>query len=531
MNSFAGTLALTRLALRRSRLILAGWLALFAAMAAISASATVDLYPTLTSRVEAADTLNRSQALVAFFGRIYDPASIGAISMIKMGGFGAVFVAMLAVILVVRQTRGDEEAGRTELLGATATGRFAPLTAALILVGLANLALAVLTAAALAGSRLPVDGSIAFGLAWAGVGLAFGAIAAVVVQLTTSARTATSLSAAILATVYVVRAVGDTASEGGPRWISWLSPIGWGQQFRPYAGNRWWVLLITIGFTIVVVSAAFVLTAHRDLGTGVLAVRAGPATASPLLRSPLGLAWRLHRVAFVGWAVAFALTGALLGNMASSVGDFINSPEARDFFLKLGGEKALTDAFLAIELRFAGILAAAYGISVVARLAAEETELRAEPVLATAVGRLRWAASHIVIALAGTTALMVLVGAAAGSAHGAVVGDMSRAGAVIGAALVQLPAAWFLVAIEVAAFGVAPRASAFGWVALAAFILLGELGPLLNLNHWIMDLSPFAHTPKLPGGVFSTTPIIALVAIGAAIAAAGLVALRRRDIT
>ncbi len=82
------------------------------------------------------------------YGRIYDPSSLGALAMIKTGSLGAVFVAMLTVVLVVRHTRADEEAGRAELLGGTALGRRAPLAAALAVALIANLVLAVLTAAA-----------------------------------------------------------------------------------------------------------------------------------------------------------------------------------------------------------------------------------------------------------------------------------------------------------------------------------------------------------------------------------------------
>jgi ABC-2 type transport system permease protein len=352
----------------------------------------------------------------------------------------------------------------------------------------------------------------------------------VAAQLTTSARTATAISAAILGCVYVLRAVGDAAALAGLRWLTWLSPIGWAQQFRPYAGNRWWVLLITVGFAVVVAVAALALAARRDLGAGLLSERSGPASAGRSLRSPLALAWRLHRGALLGWAVGFALVGALVGGLAANVEGFLNNPNARDLITSLGGEKGLVDAFLALELAFAGIVASAYGIQVVMRLRAEEVGLRAEPVLATAVSRVRWAMSHLVIALAGTTLLMVLAGAGAGLVRGAQTGAVGEAVRVFSAALVQLPAAWVLAAIVVAAFGLAPRFGVAGWVALAGFVVLGELGPLFGFSQWVLDISPFAHVPKLPGGAFSPAPLVALTAIAALLVAAGLVGLRRRDI-
>ena len=48
----------------------------------------------------------------------------------------------------------------------------------------------------------------------------------------------------VLAVAYLVRAVGDVSGDAEmPSPLSWLSPIGWGQQVRPYAGDRFAVLL------------------------------------------------------------------------------------------------------------------------------------------------------------------------------------------------------------------------------------------------------------------------------------------------
>ena len=530
MTGLVGTGSLLRLALRRDRVMLSAWILIFVVMAAGSASATIGLYGTVESRIAAADSINNSPSLVALYGLIYDESSIGALSMIKMGAFGGALVAVLAILLVIRHTRSEEEAGRLELVGSAVVGRHAPLAAAVLLTVTANVLLALLTFLGLVGTGLSASGSFAFGLAWASIGIAFTAVAAVAAQVTDSARAAISMAVAFLGFVYVLRAVGDTAGDGAAAWLRWLSPIGWGQQVRAYQGDRWWVLLIPVAFFVVLTAAAHALVERRDHGAGLLPTRLGPATAGRSLRGPLGLAWRLQRGALLGWAAGFVLVGLVFGNVASNVGDFLDSPGAKDLIQKLGGVRGLTDAFMSTELGMAGVIASVYAVQAVLRLRSEESELRSEPVLATKVGRIPWAWSHIVIALLGSAILLIAAGLAAGLAYGmqtGIAGDFWR---VLAAAVVRVPAAWVIAAIVVAAFGFAPRAVVIGWVALVTFLVLGEFGPLFGLDQWVMNLSPYAHVPRLPGGNFSSAPLVWLVALAAVLIAAGLAAFRRRDV-
>jgi polyether ionophore transport system permease protein len=530
MSGLVGTGSLVRLALRRDRVILAVWILIFVAIAAGSASATVGLYDTVQARMAAASSINNTPSLVALYGLIYDESSLGALSLIKLGAFGGALVSVLAILIVIRHTRAEEETGRLELVGSAVVGRHAALAAALIVTVGAILALGLLTTLGLVGAGLPAAGSLAFGLAWASIGIAFAAVAAVAAQVTESARAAIGLAVAFLGVVYVLRAVGDTAGDGAAAWVRWLSPIGWGQQVRPYQGDRWWVLAIPAVFFLLVAAAAYALVERRDHGAGLLPQRPGPATATATLRGPLGLAWRLHRGALVGWAAGFVLLGLVFGNIASNIGNFLGSPAARDLIQKLGGVKSLTDAFMSTELGIVGVIASVYGVQVVMRLRSEESELRSEPVLATTVGRISWAWSHITVALLGTAALLVCAGLGGGLTYAAQTGNTGDFWRVLAAAVVRVPAAWVMAGIVVTAFGLAPRAVVAGWVALVAFLLLGELGPLFGLNQWVMDLSPYAHVPRLPGANFTALPLIGLVVVAAAFTAAGLAGFRRRDI-
>jgi ABC-2 type transport system permease protein len=529
VSAVAGTGPLLGVAIRRDRLVAAASVATFALIAGYSARATIDLYPTTASRVSASESINRSRALVALYGRIAEPSSVGALSVVKTASMGAVFVALLAIVLVVRHTRADEERGLAELVGAGATGREAPLVAAFAVVAVTAAALAVCSAAALVAADLPSSGSLAFGLAVGGVALVFGSIAAIAAQVATTGRAAIALSAAVLGTSFVLRAVGDTVGAGG-RWAVWLSPLGWVGEVRAYDGDRWWVLGIMVAFAATCAGVAWRLRAGRDLGAGLLAVRPGAAAASPRLRSAGALAWRLHRTSLAGWAVGFAGLGVLAGSLASSVGDFVNTSSSRDFIEKLGGRHGLTDAYLATELGVAAVVAAAYGIQAVLRLRTEEASGRAEPLLAASLSRVRWAAGHFVVAYAGVAALLAVVGAAAGAADAIATGDAGDGWRVLGAAVAQVPAAWVVVGIAVALVGLAPRQAPASWAALAAFVLLGEFGPLFGVPRAVMDLSPFTHVAHLPGGTLRVPPVVALLAVAGGLSAAGLVGLRRRDL-
>ena len=117
-------------------------------------------------------------------------------------------------------------------------------------------------------------------------------------------------------------------------------------------------------------------------------------------------------------------------------------------------------------------------------------------------------------------------------ANGTKTGDLAHSfGRVFAAALVQIPAIWVLVGIVALLFGVVPRWSPFAWVLLVAFLLLGEFGSLFELNRRVMDISPYAHVPKLPGGQMTVMPLIWLGVIALVLTVAGVAGFRRRDIT
>jgi ABC-2 type transport system permease protein len=299
---------------------------------------------------------------------------------------------------------------------------------------------------------------------------------------------------------------------------------------RPFAGERWWVLGLGLAFTVVATAGAYRLVAVRDLGAGVLADRPGPANAGAWLTTSPGLAFRLQRGVLLAWTAGFLLMGLIVGGLASSVSSFLDSPAAKDMLAKLGGQSGLLDSFFGTELSVQAIIVSIFAIQSVLRLRSEESGLRAEPLLATAVGRRRWAAGHILVAVLGSVWLLLVSGLAMGVTAAGTLHDGSQIGRVVAGAAVQIPSVLVMAGIAVAAFGLVPRLVAAAWALLVAFLLVGELGPLFGLDQRVMDLSPFAHTPRLPGGPFSWTPLVWLTVIGVGLIGIGLEAFRRRDL-
>jgi len=531
-TGLAGTGQLTRLAVRRDRIGVPA--ALYVIVAAVTGTAYTfkKLYPTAAGRAALAATGEGNPAFRFLYGRLYGD-SLGSLTTWRYGIWAGIFASLMTIIVVIRHTRTDEEAGRLELVGSAVVGRQAALASALLTAVSACVLMALLLCITLPLVALPAAGAAALALAVGACGLAFAGIAAVAAQLTSNARAARGIALGALGVAFVLRGVGDSAGPSGPSWLSWASPLAWIQFTRPFAAERWWVLALPLATFALGVTAAFVLAARRDLGAGLLPDRDGRATASRLLSSPFGLAWRLEWATLLGWATGYAFTFAACGAAAKGIGQLFGTSSAlQREFTRLGGQAAIVNAYLAALMLLAGLVAAAYATSTVLRLRGEETGELAEPVLATTTSRVRWALGYITVAVAGTVVLMAVAGLATGLGYGLRVGSAGhQAAQMLGAAFAQLPAALAVAAVAVLLFGLWPEAAVPGaWTVVGVAVLIELFGQVLQLSHWVLDISPFTHTPRMPGGTVTAAPLLWLSLAALAFTTAGLVGLRRRDI-
>lgn len=521
-GQLTGTGTLLRLALRRDRIMMPIWVIVLGGSFSSVGKSLSSLYDTAAQRAELAASMNGNSSLRAVYGPVFND-SVGGLVTWRMVGFGAAMAAVMSLIIVIRHTREEEETGRQEMLSAAMVGRRAPLTSALLAALIADAALALVIVAGMAGSGAGGAGAVALALAVAGIGALFACTAAIAAQLTESARLAKGLTAAVIGAAFVLKAAGDSSTDDASSVLNWLSPIGWAENVRAYADERWWVLLVIGAAVLIQGGIAYVLAGRRDVGMSFLPARPGPATGR--ISTAFGLALRLQRGALIGWTLSFAAVGAVFGGLTGGAADLVGTNEkTKEIFERMGGQAGLTDAFLAAMVGMLGMVAALYIVASVLRLHGEETAGRAEPVLAGGVSRSGWAAGHLVIAFGGAALIMAVggLGLAAGYGH--------ELPAVLGASLAQLPAVWLLGGLTVLLYGALPKAAVASWGVVGICLALGWIGPAVNMPQPVMNLSPFSHLPKLPGTEMQWPPALWLTTGAVILVAAGLGALRRRDV-
>jgi putative exporter of polyketide antibiotics len=451
----------------------------------------------------------------------------------------ALLAAFMSTFLAVRHTRGDEEAGRAELVAATPAARTLPFAATAVHGILANVLLGALTAGAFLAVGLDAHGSLLAGAAVGAVGVAFLGVGLFSAQLMRTSRGANGVAVWTLVLTFVVAGIGNaigTPSDDLTRmessWLTWLSPFGWGENTRAFDENLWWPALLCVGAGAVLIAVSAVLVSARDLGGSFIAERRGRADASAALSTPTALMWRLTRGAVIGWTVGGLLVGLLSTSLASIVQDVgASNPAVEQILRQISGEGSIEQGTVTTFFTMLGVLAACAAVQVVCRARQEEVHGTAEPLLAAPVGRVRWLAGYLLVGL--VAIVLVVAAAMAGAAAGIASqdGDMDLMRTVLVTGAGQVAAASVFLVVTALAFVLAPRVTIpLGWTLVLLGMTLGLFGPLFQFPEWLVHLSPIAVTPFVDGDEIDLRGLWWLVLAAGAGAAAALGLMRRRQL-
>lgn len=487
-------------------------------------------YPTVVDRVGFARSFGSNKALELFYGTPHDLLSVGGYAAWRVGGVASIFAGVFGLLAAVRALRAEEDAGRQELVLAGSLSRRTAYLAALgaVAAGAALLWLGLFLG--LAGAGLAMGSSAFLALATTSPVAVFAGLGALASQLAPSRRLALELATGSLAAAFMLRVIGDTSSSFG--WVRWATPLGWSEEARAFTGARPWVLALPVVTTTLLLVAAGLINARRDVGTGLLQARDSSRPRLGLLSSPTALAVRSERGGIAVWMTGTGVFAAVIGVLSTSFTDKNIPASLRQQLAKLGAASITTPAgaigfyFLLFVLTIS-----LFACSQIASARREEAEQRLETLFALPFGRRRWLAGRLLVAAAGAVlvslaaALCTWAGAAAQSA-GVSLPRLLEAGANC------LPASLLFLSLGALAFALAPRAAggiAYGIVSVAFVWQL--LGAVLGAPHWLLDLSPFQHIGLVPAQAFRATAAIAMLALAAVAVLASLWSFGRRDLT
>jgi ABC-2 type transport system permease protein len=526
---FTRTGLLLRLAVRRERLLAVISVVVFVLINSSTAASITSMYPTAEQRAGARTGLGGNAAFLFLLGPLDNADSAAALTVWRAGLFMIAALAVCVVLLVVRQTRKEEELGRAELVRAGATGPLASLAAASI----AATAFSVVIALGMSVMLFPLGAEVVDVLAvfaqYASTGMAAAGVALVAAQIAKTSHIANLTASSVVILGYLLRGVAD--ASGGWGWLRWISPMGWAESIDPFADNALWWALPSLAVFVGGGILAGVLSRRRDIDAGLIAPRPGPAATSRL-SSPEAVVVRLTLPLLGSWVGALVVYGLVVGFMQPSVDELASgNSQFGDVVRQSGVDADLSTLFGITMMGFFAVAAGAWAVNVATRMRGEETRARTELLLATPTARGRYLLDHAALTGVGVVVILELAAAALTVGNGIGGGEWSSAGGdAFRSATAQIPAALVMSSIMVALYAIRSALVPIGWLLVIAALFLGPLSGMFDLPQWAQDLSPYTHTPLVPVEPMVWTPAIVMLCLTAVFTTLAWAAFRRRDI-
>jgi len=520
--------ALVQRAIRDGRVLTVVFTYLFLVYSFVQPVGYRRVYTTTASREEFARGFGTNPGLRLLYGEPHNVATVDGYTAWRVGGVLAIAAAVFGLLAAVRALRGEEEAGRAELTLAGIVSRRTAFLSALAAIGAATLILWAAEFAGFAFGGLPLAGSAYLALATISVIPVIAGVGAVASQLASTRRIALEIGSGAVALFFLLRVIADTVAGAG--WLRWLTPLGWAEEMRPFAGPRPVVLLLPMAASALLLLVAARLGATRDIGSGLLPERGG-GTSLRLLSSPTAQALRSQRDSLIAWAGSFAVFAFILGVVSSSVSSS-GIPAGVDKQIAKLGAGSITSASGYLALIFF-VYVLGISLFVCAQLGSarrEEAGQQLETLLALPVGRTGWLTGRLLLAAGAAVVIALLTGLLTWA--GVVAGGTSVSlGQMLEAGANCLPVAALFLGVATLAYAAAPRAAAaISYGLLVLSFLWQAVGALLGAPSWLAGLTPFGHVALVPAEPFRAVDAVVMIGIGVAAAAAGLAVFRRRDL-
>jgi len=474
--------------------------------------------------------LAENPAIRILFGPPVALDDVGGFTVWRTGTPVLVLASVWILLAVTRITRGEEDAGRWDLLLAGRLRTVDAIRRTWPAIGGSALLISAAVGAGLLAAGTDPTGAIVYSGAILGVTVVFAAAGLLAAQIMPTRSAAVGVTVGVLGVGLLLRMLAD----GVPRlaWSAWATPFGLVARAAPYSGNRVTPLLVLGALAIVLAAAALACARRRDIGSGLVAVATSRPPRTKLLGSIGGFAVRRAIRPTIGWATGIAAYFLLVGALIGSILEFFDAnPRFAELAAGAGfGGLASANGFAAALFSLLAIPTGLYAATRLATMVADEQARRWTAAFAVPISRTRLLCTELAV----TTAGVVLIHLAAALAIwiGAVIaGAPLGIGAALAGALNTAPIAFLAVGAAALAVGWLPSAvGALGALPVAGGFLLNTIARGTHAPSWLVNISPFTHLAAVPDAPPAWTAIAALTLIGAALIALGVAGYSRRDL-
>ncbi len=513
----------------------AGWGIFFGILIASSAFTYLSSYKTAASRNGLAASFGSNSALATLFGPAHELQTVAGFTAYKVLAVLSITGALWGLLTGTRLIRGEEDAGRWEILLTGQTTNRAATAQALAGLGAGLAALFVVTAVitAIVGQSPQIDFTIGQSIFFASslvcTAAVFLAVGALTSQLVATRREAATYGAYLLAICYALRMIPDSGI--GLEWLRWATPFGWVELLQPLTASDWIPLLPTVVLVLTLAGATVKLAGIRDLGASIFPDRTTAPMRPRLLNGTLGLNARLTRPTAIAWGVALAVTAAIYGVIAKPAGATLaGSNSVNDALARLGARGEGTATYLGVVFLMLAVMVAFIAAGQITFSRIEEAEGRLEQLLVQPLSRWSWYWGRLLEASAmlvfGSLEIGLFCWLGTASGHTGI--PLST---LIEAGLNVVPPALLILGFGALAFGAWPRATSITVYGLIAWSVMVELiGGLSSASRWLLDTSVFHQMAPAPASTPNWTASAVMIGIGAVAAILGAVAFLRRDL-
>ena len=489
-------------------------------------------YPTAAERLALAHSM---QAFEILIGQGHRLDTVAGFTSWRLMSTSYIIGAIWAIRTSAGLMRGEEDAGRWELLLASPTTPRRATGQVLVGLGLALLAMwsivlfFTLMAARIPAAHFEFSGALLQSFSLVSAAAMFLAIGALTSQIAASGGQAAMLSSVVFGVAYLVRLIADanTALD----WMRWLSPIGWIEELRPLQTPNFLALVPMVVLIAVCCAVTVLLAGRRDINASVLREHDNPDRRPRLLWGPITLNLHLSRTSATVWILGIGAWLGIVGSLTHSATGIItaSSPSVAAALGRLGLRQA-TAGFLGLVFLFAGIGISLFAATLIVGMRDEEASARLDNLLVRPVSRLVWLGGRLGVALV----LVLMAGVVAGSLTW--LGSANQHTGVgplklVEAGVNSVPPAVFVLGAGALVFGLRPQLTAVAVYGIVAWSFLIQLVSALVKNaDWLRDSSLFTHMALAPAVNPDWESNAIMVLIGLAAAAVGILAFQRRDI-